>query len=221
MNSRRWATSSGTSTSASSRKTSLKAAPTWPCSKASGSTWRASATPQQRKFRRHGLSVLDPTCGSGAFLFAALSIRNRCTTPPAHPASRAGDALMTGDTSHLRIKAEVDELLLLCRRWLRPRAGLCGHQTSSSSTTSTAWTLRNSHRNRQAAPLPQAGGAAEPGDYIEPLPDIDFQHPPRQHPGGHAAADRDRKAVKGATQGNLFSDAWEDIRIRLVAVGNN
>jgi len=35
---------------------------------------------------------------------------------------------------------------------------------------------------------------------------------------GYASADETERAVKGATQGNLFSDAWEDIRIRLTAV---
>ena len=58
----------------------------------------------------------------------------------------------------------------------------------------------------------------EPGDEIEPLPDIDFNIRHGNTLVGYATADDTEKAVKGATQGNLFSDAWEDIRIRLVEV---
>ena len=58
----------------------------------------------------------------------------------------------------------------------------------------------------------------EPGDDIEPLPDIDFNIRHGNTLVGYATADETERAVKGATQGNLFSDAWEDIRIRLVAV---
>jgi hypothetical protein len=68
----------------------------------------------------------------------------------------------------------------------------------------------------------------EPGDDIEPLPDIDFNIRAGNTLVGYASADETERAVKGVVKGkdgakvviqdNLFFDAWEDIRIRLTAV---
>ena len=61
---------------------------------------------------RHGLSVLDPTCGSGAFLFAALNILK-----PLYDASLRtlhavrSDALIAGEKSRPEKWAEVEEIL--------------------------------------------------------------------------------------------------------------
>ena len=60
----------------------------------------------------------------------------------------------------------------------------------------------------------------EPGDDIEPLPDIDFNIRHGNTLVGYATADDTEKAVKGATQGNLFNDgAWDAIKLRLVRAG--
>ena len=59
----------------------------------------------------------------------------------------------------------------------------------------------------------------EPGDSIEPLPDIDFNIRHGNTLVGYATASEIEAAVKGAAQGKLaFTDEWEDIRIRLIAV---
>lgn len=165
--------------------------------------------------------MLDPTCGSGAFLFAALNILKPLydATLRTLQAVRA-DALMTGDTGHPEKWAEVDELLA---RFVPPLAQTARRtmrsSNTSSSTTPTAWTSRNKPpKSPSCASSSSWWRCREPGDHIEPLPDIDFNIRHGNTLVGYATADETEKAVKGATQGNLFSDAWEDIRIRLVAV---
>lgn len=58
----------------------------------------------------------------------------------------------------------------------------------------------------------------EPGDVIEPLPDIDFNIRAGNTLVGYASAAETERAVHGAEQVNLFTDAWDDIRISLTAV---
>lgn len=169
---------------------------------------------------RHGLSVLDPTCGSGAFLFAALNILKPLydATLRTLQAVRA-DALMAGDTSHSEKWAEVDELLA--------RFAAAGSDRAQDYAVIKHIIVHNLYGvdiEKQATEIAKLRlflklvALLEPGDDIEPLPDIDFNIRHGNTLVGYATADETESAVKGTTQGNLFSDAWEDIRIRLTAV---
>lgn len=181
----------------------------------------AGRLPRQsnEKFR-HGLSVLDPTCGSGAFLFAALNILKPLydATLRTLQAVRA-DALIAGDISHREKWAEVDELL--------NRFAATGSDRAQDYAVIKHIIVHNLYGvdiEKQATEIAKLRlflklvALLEPGDDIEPLPDIDFNIRHGNTLVGYATADETEKAVKGATQGNLFSDAWEDIRIRLTAV---
>lgn len=169
---------------------------------------------------RHGLSVLDPTCGSGAFLFAALNILKPLydATLRTLQAVRA-DALMVDDTSHSEKWSEVDELLA--------RFAAAGSDRAQDYAVIKHIIVNNLYGvdiEKQATEIAKLRlflklvALLEPGDDIEPLPDIDFNIRHGNTLVGYATADETESAVKGATQGNLFSDAWEDILIRLTAV---
>jgi hypothetical protein len=169
---------------------------------------------------RHGLSVLDPTCGSGAFLFAALNILKPLydATLRTLQAVRA-DALMDVSASHPDKWAEVDELLA--------RFAAAGSDRAQDYAVIKHIIVNNLYGvdiEKQATEIAKLRlflklvALLEPGDDIEPLPDIDFNIRHGNTLVGYATADETENAVKGATQGNLFSDAWEDIRIRLTAV---
>ena len=169
---------------------------------------------------RHGLSVLDPTCGSGAFLFAALNILKPlydATLRTLH-AVRC-DALISGEKIHPEKWAEVDELL--------KRFATAGSERAQDYAVIKHIIVNNLYGvdlEKQATEIAKLRlflklvSLLEPGDQIEPLPDIDFNIRHGNTLVGYATADETEKAVKGATQGNLFSDAWEDIRIRLTTV---
>ena len=169
---------------------------------------------------RHGLSVLDPTCGSGAFLFAALNILKPLydATLRTLQAVRS-DALIAGDKPHPEKWAEVDELLA--------RFAAAGSERAQDYAVIKHIIVNNLYGvdiEEQATEIAKLRlflklvALLEPGDDIEPLPDIDFNIRHGNTLVGYATADETEKAVKGASQGNLFSDAWEDIRIRLTAV---
>jgi hypothetical protein len=169
---------------------------------------------------RHGMSVLDPTCGSGAFLFAALGILKPLydATLRTMQAVRT-DALIAGEKSSPERWAEVDELLA--------RFAAAGSDRAQDYAVIKHIIVNNLYGvdiEKQATEIAKLRlflklvALLEPGDDIEPLPDIDFNIRHGNTLVGYATADETEKAVKGATQGNLFSDAWEDIRIRLTAV---
>jgi hypothetical protein len=171
------------------------------------------------KFRR-GLSVLDPTCGSGAFLFAALNILKPlydATLRTLHAVR--GDTLIAGEQSAPEKWAEVDEILT--------RFGTAKTDREQSYAVIKHIIVNNLYGvdiEEQATEIAKLRlflklvSLLEPNDNIEPLPDIDFNIRHGNTLVGYATADETRRAVEGVTQGNLFNDAWEDIRIRLVAV---
>lgn len=170
---------------------------------------------------RHGLSVLDPTCGSGAFLFAALNILKPLydATLRTLQAVRS-DALIAGEPPQPEKWDEVDDLLA--------RFAAAGSERAQDYAVIKHIIVNNLYGvdiEEQATEIAKLRlflklvALLEPGDDIEPLPDIDFNIRHGNTLVGYATADETEKAVKGATQGNLlFSDAWEDIRIRLSEV---
>ena len=169
---------------------------------------------------RHGLSVLDPTCGSGAFLFAALGILKPLYDAALRTLQAVRtDALIAGEKSSPEKWTEVDELLA--------RFAAAGSERAQDYAVIKHIIVNNLYGvdiEKQATEIAKLRlflklvALLEPGDDIEPLPDIDFNIRHGNTLVGYATADETEKAVKGATQGNLFSDAWEDIRIRLTAV---
>lgn len=169
---------------------------------------------------RPALSVLDPTCGSGAFLFAALNILK-----PLYDAvlgTMAGlllDADQSGDRKSAEKWNEIEDIV--------KRFGALGSDRTRDYAVIKHIVVHNLYGvdiEEQATEIAKLRlflklvSLLEPGDTIEPLPDIDFNIRHGNTLVGYATADETEAAVKGATQGNLFSDAWEDIRIRLVAV---
>jgi hypothetical protein len=187
------------------------------------SFWFALAGRLPRKSNekfRHGLSVLDPTCGSGAFLFAALNILKPLYDATLHTLQAVrSDALIAGDTSHPEKWAEVDEIL---KRFDAAKSDR--QQDYAVIKHIIVNNLYGVDIEEQATEIAKLRlflklvALLEPGDDIEPLPDIDFNIRHGNTLVGYATADETEKAVKGAKQVNMFSDAWEDIRIRLTAV---
>ncbi len=168
---------------------------------------------------RHGLSVLDPTCGSGAFLFAALGILKPLydATLRTLQAVRT-DALISGEKSSPEKWAEVDEILERFAAAKTERAQ--DYQVIKHIIVNNLYGVDIEKQATEIAKLRlflKLVALLDVGDEIEPLPDIDFNIRHGNTLVGYATADETEKAVKGATQGNLFSDAWEDIRIRLTA----
>ena len=187
------------------------------------SFWFALAGRLPRKSNekfRHGLSVLDPTCGSGAFLFAALNILKPLYDATLHTLQAVrSDALIAGDTSHPEKWAEVDEILKRFAAASSDRAQ--DYAVIKHIIVNNLYGVDIEEQATEIAKLRlflKLVALLEPGDDIEPLPDIDFNIRHGNTLVGYATADETEKAVKGASQSNLFSDAWEDIRIRLTAV---
>ncbi len=175
---------------------------------------------------RHGLSVLDPTCGSGAFLFAGLNILK-----PLYDASLRtlhavrGDALIAGEKSRPEKWAEVDDIL---KRFAADKSDrLQDYAIVKHIIVHNLYGVDIEEQATEIAKLRlflKLVALLEPGDDIEPLPDIDFNIRHGNTLVGYATADETEKAVRGtvggklAAQGNLLNDAWDEISIRLTAV---
>jgi hypothetical protein len=187
------------------------------------SFWFALAGRLPRKSNekfRHGLSVLDPTCGSGAFLFAALNILKPLYDATLHTLQAVrSDALIAGDASHPEKWAEVDEILKRFDAAKSDRQQ--DYAVIKHLIVNNLYGIDIEEQATEIAKLRlflKLVALLEPGDDIEPLPDIDFNIRHGNTLVGYATADETEKAVKGAKQVNMFGDAWEDIRIRLTAV---
>lgn len=168
---------------------------------------------------RHGLSILDPTCGSGAFLFAALQILKplyqACLTAMSGLlADEAINGRPLGDKWH-DIEETVDRF---------NAAGTDRQCDYAVLKQIIVYNLYGVDIEAQATEIAKLRlflklvALLEPGDEIEPLPDIDFNIRAGNTLVGYASAAETERAVHGAEQVNLFTDAWDDIRIRLTAV---
>ena len=169
---------------------------------------------------RHGLSVLDPTCGSGAFLFAALNILKPlydATLRTLHAVR--SDALIAGEKSRPEKWRDIDEIL--------ERFAAAADERQQDYAVTKHIIVHNLYGvdiEEQATEIAKLRlflklvALLEPGDAIEPLPDIDFNIRHGNTLVGYATAEETERAVKGAGQANLFQDGWGDIRLRLLAV---
>lgn len=168
---------------------------------------------------RHGLSVLDPTCGSGAFLFAALQILN--------PLYQACLTAMSGLLADEAIQGRP-----LGEKWKDIESIVGRFQAQETDRVRDYAVLKHIivHNlygvdiEAQATEIAKLRlflklvALLEPGDDIEPLPDIDFNIRAGNTLVGYASAAETERAVMGAEQQNLFTSAWDDIRVRLTAV---
>jgi hypothetical protein len=174
---------------------------------------------------RHGLSVLDPTCGSGAFLFAALNILKPLydATLRTLQAVRS-DALIAGEKSRPEKWDEVDGIL--------ERFATAGSDRAQDYAVIKHIIVNNLYGvdiEEQATEIAKLRlflklvSLLEPGDKIEPLPDIDFNIRHGNTLVGYATEEETKRAVLGVGSdgqprtGNLFGDdPWSKIKVDLV-----
>ncbi|MDP2819413.1 MAG: Eco57I restriction-modification methylase domain-containing protein [Polaromonas sp.] len=171
---------------------------------------------------RHGLSVLDPTCGSGAFLFAALGILK-----PLYDAalgtmvSLQADAMLSGEKQHPEKWADVNETI--DRFFADQTDRQSSYAVNKHIIVNNLYGVDLEEQATEIAKLRlflKLVALLEPGDVIEPLPDIDFNIRHGNTLVGYATEDETEKAVKGALQGSFdFDNSWEGIKTKLTAAG--
>ena len=171
---------------------------------------------------RHGLSVLDPTCGSGAFLFAVLNILK-----PLYDAalgtmvSLQADAMLSGEKQHPEKWADVNETVdrFFADQTDRQRS----YAVNKHIIVNNLYGVDLEEQATEIAKLRlflKLVALLEPGDPIEPLPDIDFNIRHGNTLVGYATEDETEKAVRGGQQGSFdFDDAWLLIKAKLTATG--
>ncbi|HEY3326153.1 MAG TPA: Eco57I restriction-modification methylase domain-containing protein [Novimethylophilus sp.] len=173
---------------------------------------------------RHGMSVLDPTCGSGAFLFAALQILKplyqACLTAMSgtlldadispSPASGRGAG---GEGALANIEEIVERFHAAAVDRVRDYAitkHIIVHNLYGVDIETQATEIAKLRLFLKLVAL------LEPGDAIEPLPDIDFNIRAGNTLVGYASEKETEQAV---TQGKFdFDDTWGKIKTKLVAV---
>ncbi|SEA47724.1 Eco57I restriction-modification methylase [Nitrosospira multiformis] len=173
---------------------------------------------------QHGMSVLDPTCGSGAFLLAALQVLK----PLYQACLTAMNGLLVDEAIAGRPLGDkwrdIEEIVA------RFHAAAIDRERDYAITKHIiVHNLYGVDIEAQATEIAKLRlflklvALLEPGDNIEPLPDIDFNIRAGNTLVGYASKEDTERAVSGrvrgeiVAQGRLLDDAWEDICIRLTA----
>lgn len=171
---------------------------------------------------KHGISVLDPTCGSGAFLFAALQILK----PLYQAALTAMNGLLADETfSGKSLSNDLLEIQSIVKRFSANETDrVRDYAITKHIIVHNLYGVDIETQATEIAKLRlflKLVALLDPGDNIEPLPDIDFNIRAGNTLVGYATADETEQAVSGmvngkiVAQGQLLNDAWDEIKQRL------